>query len=146
MDMDDRQTTGEILAMEERWMDAWRRRDLATCDRILGDEFLLTSALGGELFDRVKWLELARGPFQCDWFRFDEVHVKRYGDVAVAHSLYTQQARARGRDWSGRFRMTDVWVWRDGRWQVVSRHSTQLAPVTPSPRSDPVAPSTHTDP
>ena len=107
-------------------MDAWRRGDLAACADVLADEFQLTSALSGELFDKAKWLDLARGPFECEWFEFEEVRVRRYGEVAVAHALYHQRATARGRDWSGSFRMTDVWVHRDGRWQVVSRHSTQL--------------------
>jgi ketosteroid isomerase-like protein len=120
-------TEEAIRAAEEAWMDAWRRHDIQACERVLADEFVLVSALGGEQFDKAKWLELARADFHCDAFHFDEVRVRRYGDVALAHTLYRQRATARGRDWTGAFRMTDVWVHRDGRWQVVSRHRTQLS-------------------
>jgi uncharacterized protein DUF4440 len=36
----------EIAESERAWMDAWLRRDRATCDRLLAPDFLLTSARG----------------------------------------------------------------------------------------------------
>lgn len=116
----------QLVALEDQWMDAWRRRDREACDRILAEEFLLTSSLGGEVFNKAQWLEGAMGPIECQSFSFDKVDVRVYGDAAVVHSEYAQRATARGQDWSGRFRITDVWVKRDDRWQVVARHSTML--------------------
>jgi ketosteroid isomerase-like protein len=61
----------------------------------------------------------------------DEVRVRPFGDVAIVHSRTRQQATVHGHDWSGAFLLTDVWAWRDGRWQVVSRHGTGPMPTTP---------------
>ena len=115
-----------ILARENEWMDAWRRRDRPLAESILGDEFTLVSSLGGELFSKAQWLEGAMGAIECESFQFDRLQVRDYGEIAVSISWYRQKASARGRDWSGEFRMTDVWCFREGRWQVVSRHSTWL--------------------
>lgn len=115
-----------ILARENEWMDAWRRRDRALAESILADEFTLVSSLGGEVFSKAQWLEGAMTDIACESFQFERVDVRDYGATAVSISWYRQKAAARGRDWSGAFRMTDVWHFRDGRWQVVARHSTWL--------------------
>lgn len=117
-----------ILARENEWMGAWLRRDRALAESILADEFMLVSSLGGEVFSKAQWLEAAMGPMVGEAFAFQRVDVRDYGDVAVAICWYHQKATARGRNWSGEFRLTDVWHWRDGRWQVVARHSSWLGP------------------
>ena len=116
----------EVAVAEQAWMDAWQRRDMEACARLLADEFQLVSARSGELFGKEKWLALAEVAFVCRHFTFDEVQVQTYGDIAIAHCLYRQQGSAWGRDWSGLFRITDVWIWRGNRWQAVTRHSTQI--------------------
>jgi ketosteroid isomerase-like protein len=115
-------------------MEAWVGRDLNACAQILADEFVIVSSLGGMLADKASWLEHAQGPLEGKTFAFEDFRIQQYGDVVVVHCMYHQEATARGRDWSGTFRMTDVWVRRDGRWQVVSRHSTML-PVSGTPSS-----------
>ena len=115
-----------ILARENEWMGAWLRRDRAKAESILADEFTLISSLGGEVFSKAQWLDGAMGPMAGESFHFDRLQVRGYGNIAVSIAWYHQKATARGTDWSGEFRMTDVWHWRDGRWQVVSRHSTWL--------------------
>ena len=47
-----------------------------------------------------------------------------YGNTAVVVSRYRQTAKLGNRDASGELRITDVWVRRDGRWQIVRRHAT----------------------
>ncbi|QSX28664.1 nuclear transport factor 2 family protein [Shewanella cyperi] len=115
-----------ILARENEWMGAWLKRDRALADSILADEFTLVSSLNGEIFSKAQWLDGAMGPIVCQSFHFDRLQVKGYGDTVVSIAWYHQKATARGNDWSGEFRMTDVWHYRDGRWQVVARHSTWL--------------------
>jgi hypothetical protein len=44
----------------------------------------------------------------------------------MVRARYRQQATVAGQDRSGAFLLTDVWVRRDGRWQVVTRHSSHV--------------------
>jgi ketosteroid isomerase-like protein len=64
---------------------------------------------------------------EVESFAYADVSVRTYGDVAVMQSRWHQRARLRGDDWSGEGLLTDVWVRRDGRWQVVARHSSLVS-------------------
>ena len=113
----------EIPLLEQAWMAAWVGKDRATCERLLADDFLLTSARGS-LMSKSEWLAGAMGPFTCSSFHWEQIHVRPFGDVAIVHGRSKQEATVAGQDWSGVFLVTDVWLMRDGRWQVVSRHGT----------------------
>lgn len=117
----------EIPLLEHAWMDAWVAQDSATCERILADDFILTSARGS-LMSKSEWLAGARGPFVCSSFTWEQIQVRPFGDVAIVHGRSRQDATVSGQDWSGVFLITDVWVKRAGQWQVVSRHGTGPLP------------------
>ena len=113
----------DLPDLERAWMEAWRLKDLATCEGLLADDFLLTSARG-VLMSKSQWLEGATGPFVCETFEWEEIRVRPFGDVGLVHARARQRAHVSGQDWSGLFLLTDVWAHRGGKWQVVSRHGT----------------------
>jgi hypothetical protein len=41
------------------------------------------------------------------------------------NSWFHQNATANGKDWSGDFLLTDIWVNKKGEWQVVARHGRE---------------------
>jgi ketosteroid isomerase-like protein len=102
-----------------------QRHDRRRLDDLLGAEFTLLGA-AGEL-DREAFLEAAAGPYEIDDFAYEEIDPEIYGNTAVVVSRYRQQATLDGRDLSREMRVTDVWVRRDGRWQLVRRHATIVA-------------------
>jgi ketosteroid isomerase-like protein len=55
---------------------------------------------------------------------FQDVRVLVYGDAALMTSRTILHTSFDGRNWSGEYFLTDVWVRRDGRWQLVRRHSS----------------------
>ena len=112
-----------IRQRAQEWMEAGRRRDAAVLDQVLADEFVLVAARG--VIDRSAWLHAAMHDIEVREFRYEDPQVRVYGDVAAMLTGWHQEATIAGREWTGDFRITDTWVWRDGRWQVVIRHSTQ---------------------
>jgi len=54
----------EIQRLERAWMTAWVERDRLTCERILADDFVLTSARG-ILMPKSDWLAAAMTSFVC---------------------------------------------------------------------------------
>jgi hypothetical protein len=74
----------ELHALEREWMEAWRRRDRATCERLLAPDFLLTSARG-VLIPRLDWLENAMGAFVCEAFEWLELVRVARASGAPAH-------------------------------------------------------------
>jgi ketosteroid isomerase-like protein len=113
-----------LTAREQQWMEAVQRKDLAAPDQILGEDYVYTASGQGR-WSRQRWLETV-AVYDVDRFAFLDVDVRPYGDVAVVLSRYEQEASVAGARRSGEFLLTDVWVRRDGRWQVVARSSVML--------------------
>jgi ketosteroid isomerase-like protein len=116
----------EFRGLEAQWMDAAKAQDRARLEEFLAPEYVLTIAvLGRPLIhmSRADWLDAA---YKIEAYEFKELVAKRFGtDVVVVTSYYTQKAIVNGRDRSGDFFLTDVWV-RDGkRWRVAWRHSSE---------------------
>lgn len=116
------QAKQEIREAQQHWMEAAIRKDDTILRQILGDEYhLIAGRLG--FIDKEGWL--AMGPdYTIEEFEYLESEIHVYGVTAVSNSRYWQKATYQGSDLSGEYYLTDVWVKRDGRWQVVTRHSS----------------------
>ena len=116
------QAEREIRDVQQRWMEAVSRKDDPALDEILGDEYVLVSARLG-FVDREGWLAMVPD-YDIEEFEYLDSDIHVYGGAAVSNSRCRQKATFKGQDLSTVFYLTDVWVNRNGRWQVVSRHSS----------------------
>jgi hypothetical protein len=111
-----------VLRLLDDWAAAYVKHDRAAIDRILGEEFVMSTARR-ELQTRAEYLvkvEKDQEPHAS--ITRDDERVRIYGDVAVVNHRLTRTTRGQ----SYIFRITDVCVRRDGRWQLVNRHITEL--------------------
>lgn len=116
-----------FIDLETKWMNAWKNKDEATARQIIADEFTLTSSLSkGDLIYKEDWIEKAMHHYHCLEFRINKLEARVYGDTALLNILFYQNATANGREWSGDFLLTDVWVKKNGNWQVVARHASWM--------------------
>jgi len=115
----------ELIALSNELVAAVHEHDRGRLEQLLAHEFTLNGA-AGEL-DREAFLDAASGPYEIDDWAYEEIDPELYGDTAVVVSRYRQTARLDGRDLSRRMHVTDIWVRRDGRWQIVRRHATTIA-------------------
>ena len=116
----------EVRAASAALNDVILRRDVKAAELILGAEYSLMAPGSGET-PRAKWLATLPD-YVVHSFEFNDVKVNVYGETAVMRSRYKQSATVFGKDRSGELLLTDVWVKRDGRWQIVARHSSFLEP------------------
>lgn len=112
----------ELIQLSNELVGAVRDHDRERLERLLAAEFTLSGA-AGEL-DRQAFLEAASGPYEIDDWAYEEIDPEVYGDTAVVVSRYRQVGRLDGRDLSHGMHVTDIWVRRDGHWQIVRRHAT----------------------
>ena len=112
----------ELVELSHDLVRAVQTHDVARLETMLAREFTLLGA-AGEL-DRVGLLDAAAGRYQIDSFGYEEIDTEIYGNTAVIVSRYSQSARLDGRDVSADMHVTDIWVRRNSRWQVVRRHAT----------------------
>ena len=123
------QTERELLKLEDEWSQASLKRDAAALQRFYADEYVFIDE-DGVVTNRVNELKnLTSGEFRLESYKFDEMRVRLYGDVAIVTGRNTIKGRWQdiNRDISGPYRFTDVFVRRDGRWQCVSSQSSRVA-------------------
>ena len=114
----------EVRTAAAAWADAIMRRDRGAAEQIVGAEYSLMAPGIGEM-PRAQWLENLHD-YVVHSYEFITVKIQVYGETAVQRSHYKQHATVFGKDRSGEMLVTDVWVKRDGRWQVVARHTSFL--------------------
>ena len=123
----------EFTRLELQWMDALAAKDEATLQALVGPEFRIIGA-GSTVeeltADRASWMRvgLAR-PFPRH--EVNQVKVTRLADVAIVQFVLSGTYPPRSLTPEGGrldFLTTDVWAKRDGKWQVVSRHSSLPRP------------------
>jgi hypothetical protein len=119
-----------IESLEREWRDAMCAKDIERLRLLVHSNFTLigTRSSGPFRLSRDEWLEAIQ---KRDLISID-IDIR---DVAVFENVMmgTVEARWRvsylGRPIEDSVIETDVWVYEDGRWQVVRRHSSPL-PVT----------------
>ena len=125
----------EITAIEAAWAEALRKGDTPALERLLAPEFKLMRAEPGPVIftPRAEWLANYQ---RFIFHRYDvrTVDVVVAGDTAVATVEGGWKVGMQGRDGTREenFILSDTFVRRGGRWQVLYRHSTPL-PIPPPP-------------
>ena len=115
-------TEAALLNLERVWAHALSVHDAGTISCFLADEFQ-DAGVEGELSDRAA--ALAKIPHRRPGEnRLEDMHAHIFGDAAYVRGL-NRVLDASGKE-IARVRFTDVFVYRDGRWQAVAGHETLM--------------------
>jgi ketosteroid isomerase-like protein len=115
-----------LVELEQQWNDAFYHKDVAFIERVLADEFVATYD-DGTIGDKAKELSLvSEFNQQVESAIPDGFTVHVYGDTAVVHFTLHLVGIRQGQRAEVNLRFTDVFVWRDDRWQCVSSQSTKM--------------------
>jgi ketosteroid isomerase-like protein len=118
----------EILALENQWATAIERQDAAAFERLAADDFRFIED-DGHVLNRAQYIAArSHNPENVESAVQDEIEVRQYGDAAIATGRSIIHGTRAGAPFIYRFRWTDVYVRRDGRWQAVSGQLTRLPP------------------
>ena len=115
-----------LVQNEQTWARALEQRDSAALSCLLAKEFE-DAGPDGALEDRDTTLAKA-AKHQPLHHELTEMHTHVNGDFGYIRGLATA-VDAQGRV-QARVRFTDIYVYRDGRWQAVAAHESML-PATP---------------
>jgi ketosteroid isomerase-like protein len=124
----------ELLKLEREWLDAYLKRDVAAMERIEADDFIITHADGRVFTKADEIANLKKSTGQSDpsmSFTTEETRVRIFGDTAILTGVFV----AKQKDSTERSRYTDVYVKRNGRWQVAASHMTRIGPPPARPQS-----------
>ena len=115
-----------ITQLEKDWVAAIVKKDVATIDALLASDFNGTSPTGSTFPKAEAIEELKAGTYAVESMTMDEVSVNVYGNTAVSFTSQQEKSKLNGKDISGHYHFTNVWVKKDGKWQVVSSHGSRL--------------------
>jgi len=121
-------TEEEIKSIEEERNRAILSGDAATLDRMTADDYTFIT-LRGELRSKA---EIVKG-FQSGAFKYESrtisaLKVRVYGDTAMVTGRSAQKGKENGKDYSGDYRFTRVYVRNKGRWVTVALQTTPIQP------------------
>lgn len=112
--------TRTVLRLEDSWASALVKRDSVVFNRLLAPGFVYTE--NDQLMDRAAVIRsVVAGPDTVTAAHNDSMVVHRYGSVtAVVTGWLVVQGRNPSGAFERRYRFTDTWVKRGGRWQIVA--------------------------
>ena len=113
-----------IMQLEKEWTEALKRRDTAWMEHNYAEEYTWTSP-AGKLNDKKADIAEARDT-TFDSFDMSDVKVRVLADTAVATGLSTIKGKFKQQDISGKYRWTDTFAKRDGRWIIFASQSSPV--------------------
>jgi ketosteroid isomerase-like protein len=111
---------------EQEIVDAVVKRDTSVFEKYFADSSLFTDP-GGIVMDKAQTIaDFKSGNLKIESSKLDDMKVHVYGNSAVVTYGTTDKGSYKGKDISGNYRWTDVFVKRNGRWQIVAGQGTRV--------------------
>ena len=118
--------TDAVRAAESQRLRALVTADYAALDRLLADDLTYTHSTA-KVDTKATYLEpLVSGRTRYQSLEPSDVQVRVYGTTGVVTGILRSVALVAGKESRTDMRFTNVWVQRDGRWQMVAWQSTRL--------------------
>ena len=112
----------ELISLDKEWTAAELRGDKEFVGRVVADDYRGTNP-DGTVADKAAYLAALQATTDKD--TADEYAVRVFGDTAIM----THRGTVTGQE-NLQYRSTHVWMKRDGRWQLVAHHSSNITPQT----------------
>jgi len=123
----DAESDAYMRKAEADWAELAVRNIPGLTERILADDYVGVNS-DTVVRDKAKMIaganEKPSGEFVSS--KLDTVHYRHFGDTVIAQGGESLQRKDGGPDHS--LIWTDVWMWRDGKWQVVASQDSVLPP------------------
>lgn len=109
-----------ILALESKWTDAYRQRNINILTSLLADDFIITVE-DGRVFGKIGYMShTADSSVQVSMAEESDLRVNLHGNVAVVTGAYHETGTAKGKRYEYHDRLTDVWMKIEGQWQLIA--------------------------
>src|SRR4030095_9761608 len=127
------ETEKEIWKLEEALTHTEMRGDVQALDRIYADDIMVTAPIGICVDKPAVMTEIRSAAEKAVVGRYDkdDLRVRAFGDTAVSSYRMSAEATFEGVEIKRQLCITNVWMKRNGDWQIVARHTASLPSDTP---------------
>jgi ketosteroid isomerase-like protein len=115
----------QVKKHEQNWAQATVKEGAAAVDQYEADDIIDTDPSGRVTDKAQDKTDLSSGDLKFQSIELSDLKVHVYGNTAVAAGTSMVKGTYKGQDISGRYRFTDTWVKRNGKWQAVASQSTK---------------------
>jgi len=115
-----------LMQMERDWAEAATKNDTAAVDKFVADDWVGIDFEGKSITKAEAMADMKSGASATQSYEFGPMKVRVFGKTAVVTGSDTEKSTYKGKDSSGRYVWTDVWVMREGRWQAVASQSVKV--------------------
>ncbi len=115
-----------LMQMERDWAQAATKNDAATVEKFVADDWVGIDLEGKSITKAEAIADMKSGASMTQSYEFGPMKVRVFGNAAVVTGSDTEKSTYKGKDSSGKYVWTDVWVMRDGRWQAVASQSVKV--------------------
>jgi ketosteroid isomerase-like protein len=115
-----------LTQLEHDWTNAALKKDAAALGKILADDWVGQGPTGTETKAQTL-ADLKSGDNKLDSQTLSDIKVRVFGNTAIVTGSDDEKSSYKGKDTSGHYVWTDVFVKRNGRWQAVSSQGTLVA-------------------
>ena len=116
-----------LIQMELDWSQADVKKDAAALNRILADDWMGIDFQGTVMTKPDVMRDIHSDATATESTQLGEMKVRIFGNTGIVSGTEVEKSQYKGKDSSGAYIWTDVFVLRNGRWQAVSSQSTKLA-------------------
>ena len=110
----------ELIRLDKAWTAAELKGDKKAAGDLLAEDFVGTTQRG-QIQNKAEYV--AGVTPNSDMVKSDDYKISIYGDIAVmTHRSTVEGVR------NIQFRSTHVWLKRNGKWQIVAHHGSQVTP------------------
>lgn len=116
-----------IMNMEQEMTDAFLKGDMSVFDKYTTDNTIFTDPVGMMMNKAQLTTQFKSGDLKLESSKIDGMKVQMFGgNTAVATYMTTDKGMYKGRDISGQYRWTDVFVKMNGKWKMVASQGTPI--------------------
>ncbi len=123
----------KIRELEEDLAQTEMRLEVDALDRIYADDIMVTAPIGICVDKPAVMNEVRVAAEKAVVGRYDkdDLKVRAFGDTAVTSYRMAAEASFEGTEIKRQLCITNVWMKRNGHWQIVARHTASLPGDTP---------------
>ena len=115
-----------LMNMEQEMTDALVKGDMSVFEKYAADNSAFTDP-GGMLMNKAQTMaSFKSGDLMIESSKNDDMKVQMFGNTAIVTYRTTDKGMYKGRDISGQYRWTDVFVKMSGKWKMVASQGTPI--------------------
>ncbi len=118
--------TRTFVLLQNQWAEARKNRDVAFLEKFYAEEFTVGNMNGSESTRAQDIGMFSSGDLKPAVITDDEIKVHRYGDTALVTGTEHLEGSYKGHTGQFDLRFANVYVYREGRWQMVRHQATEI--------------------